>query len=74
MKDCKGTAEVMIRIKLSVSAQVNTRYADGRDVLSKEAEDCMYDMIPKDIDMEVVDVRITNYEQTSSEREAEDEI
>lgn len=73
MHDCKGDAEVTMRVRLKVSAQFNSNYRSGIEVLEDEACDTVISLLPQEFGVEILDVTVTNYELTDAEREVEDE-
>jgi len=74
MHDCKGDAEVTLRIKIkNLKAQFNSNYRSGIEVLEDEACDTIIGLLPQEFGVEVLDVAITNYEHKTAEREVENE-
>jgi hypothetical protein len=74
MHDCKGDAEVTMRIRIiGLKAQFNSNYKGGIEVLEDEVCDTIIGLLPQEFGVEVLDVAITNYEHKCSEREVENE-
>ena len=73
MHDCKGWAEVTLKVRLKVSAQFNSNYRSGLEVLEDEAEGELLSLLPTDLDVEVVDIEIKNYQLLDAEREVEND-
>jgi len=74
MHDCKGDVEILVRVRLKgVTAQFNSNYRSGKEVLEDEAVDIFLNDFPENWEVDVRDVFVTGYEQTPQEREVERE-
>ena len=73
MHDCKGWAEVTLKVRLKVSAQFNSNYRSGLEVLEQEAEDEVISLIPVEFEAEILDVTIRDYKLLDAEREVEND-
>ena len=74
MHECRGKAEVVIRIKgLRVGAQFNSNYKSGVEVLEDEACSEVLSLLPNDVRVEIEDVIVTDYQLLDAEREVEHE-
>ena len=74
MHDCQGMADVTVRIRIpKVTAQFNSNYKSGIEVLEDEAVEEIIQMLPQEYKIEVEDVVISDYQLLDAERGVENE-
>ena len=63
-KLCKGVAQLTLQVQFPVDGEFNPLYVSGIEELKRVAKVRIYNDVPSDIEVEILDVSINNYEES----------